>query len=88
MEYLSIRRKYNFSLTKKKLILDLDETLVHSGFNPFTRQSDITLKINVDGKLHLINILKRPYVDEFLKEISNFFVVYIFTSSMEEYASP
>ena len=61
MEYLSIRSKYNFSLTKKKLILDLDETLVHSGFNQFTRQSDITLKINVDGKLHLINILKIIY---------------------------
>ena len=88
MEYLPIKNKYNFSLTKKKLILDLDETLVHSGFNPFTRQSDITLQINVDGKLHTINILKRPYVDEFLKEISNFFEIYVFTASMEEYASP
>ena len=88
MEYLPIKNRYNFSLTKKKLILDLDETLVHSGFNPFTRQSDITLQINVDGKLHTINILKRPYVDEFLKEISNFFEIYVFTASMEEYASP
>ena len=88
MEYLPIKNKYNFSFSKKKLILDLDETLVHSGFNPFTRQSDITLQINVDGKFHTINVLKRPFVDEFLKEISNFFEIYIFTASMEEYASP
>ena len=86
-EYLPIRNKYNFSLPKKKLIVDLDETLVHSGFDPFTRQSDITLQINIDGKLHTINVLKRPFVDEFLKEISNFYEIYIFTASMEEYAS-
>ena len=88
MEYIP-SKKYNTSLsTKKKLILDLDETLVHSGFNPFTRQSDISLQINIDGRNHTINILKRPYVDEFLKEISNYFDIYVFTASMEEYASP
>ena len=54
--------------TKKTLILDLDETLVHSGFNPFTRQSDISLQINIDGKYHTINILKRPHVDQFWKK--------------------
>ena len=73
---------------RKKLILDLDETLVHSGFNPFTRKSDISIKIDVDGKIHTVNVLKRPHVDEFLNEISKYFEVYIFTASMEEYASP
>jgi RNA polymerase II subunit A small phosphatase-like protein len=88
MQYLPIKNKFNFLSPKKKLILDLDETLVHSGFNPFTRQSDISLQINIDGKIHTINILKRPYVDEFLKEISNYYEIYVFTASMEEYASP
>ena len=87
MNYLPLRKNYSLS-QKKKLILDLDETLVHSGFNPFTRESDISLQINIDGKTHTINILKRPYVDEFLKEVSNYFDVYVFTASMEEYASP
>ena len=88
MEYLPSRKNFPSLLQKKKLILDLDETLVHSGFNPFTRQSDISLQINIDGKNHTINILKRPYVDEFLQEISNYFEIYVFTASMEEYASP
>ena len=88
MDYIPIKKNYAASPPKKKLILDLDETLVHSGFNPFTRQSDISLQINIDGRIHTINILKRPYVDEFLKEISNYYEIYVFTASMEEYASP
>ena len=93
MNYIPLKQNIlnnNFPLPppRKKLILDLDETLVHSGFNPFTRQSDISLQINIDGRIHTINILKRPYVDEFLKEISNYYEIYVFTASMEEYASP
>ena len=84
--YLNINRSEDFS-KKKTLILDLDETLVHSGFNPFTRKSDIMLTINVDGKNHNINVLKRPYVDEFLKEMSKIFEIVTFTASISEYAA-
>ena len=89
MQYIPTPPKnYSPQPPRKKLILDLDETLVHSGFNPFTRKSDISIKIDVDGKIHTVNVLKRPHVDEFLNEISKYFEVYIFTASMEEYASP
>jgi len=84
--YLSINRPQKFK--KKTLILDLDETLVHSGFNPFTRKSDITLTIYLDGKEHVINVLKRPHVDEFLREISEYYEIIVFTASISEYASP
>ena len=80
--YLNIKRP------KKTLILDLDETLVHSGFNPFTRKSDINLIINIDGRDHVINVLKRPHLDEFLKEISEYYDIIVFTASVSEYASP
>ncbi len=73
---------------KKTLILDLDETLVHSGFNQFDRKSDMVLNINIDGRNHIIYVLKRPYVDEFLKIISKFFEIFIFTASISQYASP
>ena len=73
---------------KKTLILDLDETLVHSSFHPFNRKSDFTINITVEGKNHTIYVLKRPYVDEFLSEISPFFEIIIFTASISEYASP
>ena len=73
---------------KKTLILDLDETLVHSGFNPFSRQCDITLHVNIEGKNHTIYVLKRPHVDKFLKEMSQYYEIIIFTASISQYASP
>ena len=86
--------KYSFSSNienphpKKTLILDLDETLVHSGFYPFERKSDIVLKINIDGKNHIIHVLKRPNLDYFLKKVSEFFNIIIFTASISQYAEP
>ena len=80
----SFRKNHN----KKTLILDLDETLVHSGFHPFERKSDFIFNINIDGKEHTIYALKRPYVEEFLSEISLYYEVIIFTASIPEYASP
>ena len=79
---------YNPKKSKKTLILDLDETLVHSGFHPFNRKSDFTLNIKVDGKNHTIYVLKRPYVEEFLSEIAPYYEIIIFTASISEYASP
>ena len=73
---------------KKTLILDLDETLVHSGFTPFSRKSDLMLTINFDGEDRLLYVLKRPYVDEFLRELSNLYEIIIFTASIPEYANP
>ena len=78
----------NQNLKKKTLILDLDETLVHSGFNPFSRRSDFTLNVNIEGKNHIIYVLKRPHVDEFLKEMSQYYEIIIFTASISQYASP
>ena len=73
---------------KKTLILDLDETLVHSAFTPFSRKSDLMLTINFDGENRLLYVLKRPYVDEFLKELSSLYEIIIFTASISEYANP
>ena len=73
---------------KKTLILDLDETLVHSAFTPFSRKSDLMLTINFDGENRLLYVLKRPHVDVFLKELSNLYEIIIFTASISEYANP
>ena len=66
----------------------MDKALVHSGFNPFSRKSDITLTINIDGRNHIVNVLKRPFVDEFLKEMAELFEIIIFTASIAKYTSP
>ena len=55
--------------SKKTLILDLDETLVHSQFTPFSRKSDIILNINIEGESKTLYVLKRPHVDKLLKNM-------------------
>ena len=86
---LSEQNKNNNNYTNKKtLILDLDETLVHSAFYPFQKKSDIILKINIDGKNHIIHVLKRPGLDYFLDKISALFNIIIFTASLQQYAEP
>ena len=72
---------------KKSLILDLDETLVHSSFYPFERASDLTLPIKVDNQKRLVYILRRPYALEFIKEMSLYYEIIVYTASIPEYAS-
>ena len=73
---------------KKTLILDLDETLVHSAFTPFSQKSDIILNINIEGTNRTLYVLKRPYVDKFLYELSLVYEIFIFTASISQYANP
>ena len=67
----SSNNNLSYGKNKKTLILDLDETLVHSQFTPFSRKSDIILNINIEGENKTLYVLKRPHVDKFLYELSN-----------------
>jgi RNA polymerase II subunit A small phosphatase-like protein len=71
-------------MNKKTLVLDLDETLVHSGFKPFETKSDIILKIDFENKMHDIHVLVRPGVDEFLEKMSRHYELVIFTASLSK----
>ena len=61
-------KEYNTDETnisiKKTLVLDLDETLVHSSMVPFPNKSNIILRLNIDGNDFTIYVIKRPYLDE------------------------
>ncbi|EDW01289.1 CTD nuclear envelope phosphatase 1 [Drosophila grimshawi] len=87
---------------RKTLVLDLDETLVHScyfdpetnnliGCNlmPETAIPDYVINIPIVADIQPIEfqIFKRPYVDEFLSFVGRWYEVVIFTASMEAYAS-
>mmetsp|Transcript_1503 Transcript_1503/g.2259 ORF Transcript_1503/g.2259 Transcript_1503/m.2259 type:complete len:442 (+) Transcript_1503:122-1447(+) len=73
---------------KKTLILDLDETLVHSSFEESVSY-DIDLEIQVSpGHLATVYVKKRPHVDEFLEKVGKLFEVVIFTASLPKYANP
>ena len=78
---------------KKILILDLDETLVHSSFYPFNYNGenirpDISFNILFNNKYYDIFVLFRPYFKEFLNKMNKIFNIYIFTASIKEYAEP
>ena len=76
------------SSSKKTLVLDLDETLVHSQFLPFSIQSDVILKIDIENQIHDIHVLIRPGVQTFLKRLSKLYEIVIFTASVSKYADP
>jgi hypothetical protein len=51
---------------KKCLALDLDETLVHSSFQPVP-QANYVIPVTIDGMVHNVFVIKRPGVDDFMK---------------------
>ena len=73
--------------TKKTLILDLDETLVHSSFTPFEK-NDIILDVDFEGVIYNIYVLVRPEAELFIKTVAKFYELVIFTASISKYASP
>lgn len=73
---------------RKCLVLDLDETLVHSSFHvPESHDLVVTLGLP-DGSQQNIFVAKRPGVDEFLARMSELFELVIFTASLAHYADP
>ncbi|GJQ11749.1 hypothetical protein GpartN1_g3540.t1 [Galdieria partita] len=73
---------------KKTLVLDLDETLVHSGFEGSRETSDFVLSMHVENTYLQLFVKMRPYLKEFLQEVTKHFEIVIFTASMLTYADP
>ncbi|KAL3317764.1 hypothetical protein Ciccas_003568 [Cichlidogyrus casuarinus] len=72
---------------KKCFIIDLDETLVHSSFK-FIEHSDFQVGVDLDGQVHQVYVLKRPYVEDFLEQLGELFECVLFTASLAKYADP
>lgn len=70
---------------RKTLVLDLDETLVHSSFQPYSRNN---LFLKADGKnlKQDLYVNFRPFLYEFLEKISYMFEIVLFTASNKVYA--
>jgi len=94
-------------LQQKTLILDLDETLIHSLAKGGRMSSGhmVEVKLNapvalsapqpgqvstVLGPQHpiLYYVHKRPHCDDFLRKVSKWFKLVVFTASVQEYADP
>eukprot|EP01114_Cavostelium_apophysatum_P013352 TRINITY_DN3216_c0_g1_i1.p1 TRINITY_DN3216_c0_g1~~TRINITY_DN3216_c0_g1_i1.p1 ORF type:complete len:257 (-),score=64.59 TRINITY_DN3216_c0_g1_i1:375-1145(-) len=72
---------------KKCLVLDLDETLVHSSFKPIPNP-DFIVPVEIEEQIHKVYVLKRPGVDNFLRDVGVHFEVVVFTASLSKYADP
>ncbi|KAF8925502.1 hypothetical protein BGZ58_000748 [Dissophora ornata] len=72
---------------RKCLVLDLDETLVHSSFK-LIPQADYVVPVEIDNQSHNVYVIKRPGVDTFLQKMGELYEVVIFTASLSKYADP
>ena len=72
---------------KKCLVLDLDETLVHSSLRE-EALAHMVIPVNIDNAVHDVYVIKRPGVDEFLRRMGEVFEVFVYTASLSKYADP
>ncbi|KAI5476806.1 protein phosphatase [Pseudohyphozyma bogoriensis] len=71
---------------RKCLVLDLDETLVHSSFKRMSFPADFVIPVMIENQSHVVYVLKRPGVDDFLKAMGLLYEIVIFTASLSLYA--
>ncbi|CAA6661304.1 unnamed protein product [Spirodela intermedia] len=67
------------------LVLDLDETLVHSTLE-HCADADFTFPVFFNMKEHTVYVRRRPYLHEFLERVAQMFKIVIFTASQSIYA--
>ncbi|XP_018449441.1 uncharacterized protein LOC108820908 [Raphanus sativus] len=73
---------------KRTIVLDLDETLVHSSMDPPVRAHvDFMVRLKIQGVVIPMFVVKRPGVTEFLDRIGKNYRVAVFTAGLPEYAS-
>uniref|UniRef100_A0ACD5XAC6 Uncharacterized protein n=1 Tax=Avena sativa TaxID=4498 RepID=A0ACD5XAC6_AVESA len=77
--------KQTRSCPRTTLVLDLDETLVHSTLEP-CEDSDFTFPVHFNLREHTIYVRCRPYLKEFLERVASMFEIIIFTASQSIYA--
>ena len=96
----SIQTPPNSRFSQKTLVIDLDETLIHSLAKGGRMSSGhmVEVKLNTTvgiggatlGPHHpiLYYVHKRPHCDDFLRRVSKWYNLVVFTASVQEYADP
>ena len=87
-------------LTQKTLVIDLDETLIHSLAKGGRMSSGHMVEVKLNstagyggatlGPQHpiLYYVHKRPHCDDFLRKVCKWYNLVVFTASVQEYADP
>ncbi|KAJ4879965.1 Haloacid dehalogenase-like hydrolase (HAD) superfamily protein [Raphanus sativus] len=76
-----------YTNTKRTIILDLDETLVHSTTQIPGVRYDFMVMVKMESGVMPIFVVKRPGLTEFLERLGESFQVVVFTAGLEDYAS-
>ena len=66
---------------KKTLVLDLDETLVHSTFQEVTDYQYI-VPVEIEGEVYNVYVFLRPGALEFIERMSKLYEVIVYTASL------
>lgn len=100
------RRQPSYTLSyspdppKKTLIIDLDETLIHSLAKGGRMSTGHMVEVRLGGSLStgssilgpgvpiLYYVHERPHCHEFLRKVSKWYNLVVFTASVQEYADP
>lgn len=72
---------------RKTLVLDLDETLVHSQLK-MTEHCDLRLDVVIGENPAVFFVAKRPHLGVFLQTAAMWYNLVIFTASLQRYADP
>lgn len=87
-------------LTQKTLVIDLDETLIHSLAKGGRMSSGHMVEVKLSGTVGyggatlgpqhpiLYYVHKRPHCDDFLRKVCKWYNLVVFTASVQEYADP
>jgi len=67
------------------LALDLDETLVHCSVEPLSN-AELTFTVTFNAQDYEVFVRTRPHLDVFLKQVSQWFEIIVFTASQQVYA--
>ncbi|XP_057764119.1 uncharacterized protein LOC130985261 isoform X2 [Salvia miltiorrhiza] len=67
------------------LVLDLDETLVHSTLE-HCDDADFTFSVFFNMKEHTVYVRQRPHLQTFLRRVADMFEIVVFTASQSIYA--
>ncbi|MCJ1403459.1 Nuclear envelope morphology protein 1 [Xylographa trunciseda] len=98
--YSSVISHHTSIFPQKTLVIDLDETLIHSLAKGGRMSSGHMVEVKLShpatfnglslGPQHpiLYYVHKRPHCDEFLKKVCKWYNLVVFTASVQEYADP
>mmetsp|Transcript_2890 Transcript_2890/g.10459 ORF Transcript_2890/g.10459 Transcript_2890/m.10459 type:complete len:512 (+) Transcript_2890:295-1830(+) len=70
---------------KNTLVLDLDETLVHSTLES-AENTDFSFPVYFNNMEQMVHVRQRPHLHEFMQKATSLFEVVIFTASAKVYA--